>query len=178
MRRSRCWCLLLLGPAFLGPLRPPRAPQLARPAQPGDARPNLAAPAAAAALLLLASAATAAPQLEVAAAQRLPDWTSLLKPEWRAALRADEKAAWRRVPKSVLKRLRGVAADLADLQQDVYDQDWQNLEIYPNLFQAYLPAAGPAKRCKAHHFSSFSLVLAHVQLANGFDFASKRLQTH
>ena len=40
----------------------------------------------------------------------------------------------------VLKRLRGVAADLADLQQDVYDEDWQNLAIYPNLFQAYLPA--------------------------------------
>lgn len=72
-------------------------------------------------------------------AQTLPDWKSLLKPEWRAALRADEKAAWRRVPKSVLKRLRGVAADLADLQQDVYDEDWQNLAIYPNLFQAYLP---------------------------------------
>lgn len=73
-------------------------------------------------------------------AQKLPnDWKSLLKPEWRAALRADEKAAWRRVPKSVLKRLRGVAADLADLQQDVYDEDWQNLAIYSNLFQAYLP---------------------------------------
>eukprot|EP00435_Cladocopium_sp_Y103_P042795 s11_g11.t3 len=71
--------------------------------------------------------------------QKLPDWKSLLKPEWRAALRTDEKAAWRRVPKSVLKRLRGVAADLADLQQDVYDEDWQNLAIYPNLFQAYLP---------------------------------------
>eukprot|EP00438_Fugacium_kawagutii_P016642 Skav205662 [mRNA] locus=scaffold458:317293:332839:+ [translate_table: standard] len=75
--------------------------------------------------------------------QTLPGWKSLLKPEWRAALRTDEKAAWRRVPKSVLKRLRGVAADLADLQQDVYDEDWQNLAIYPNLFQAYLPAFRP-----------------------------------
>lgn len=44
-------------------------------------------------------------------------------------------------PCEVLKRLRGVAADLADLQQDVYDEDWQNLAIYPNLLQAYLPAA-------------------------------------
>ncbi|CAJ1450009.1 unnamed protein product [Effrenium voratum] len=77
--------------------------------------------------------------VEQPAAQSLPDWTSLLKPEWRAALRTDEKAAWRRVPKSVLKRLRGVAADLADMRQDIYAEDWQNLAIYPNLFQAYLP---------------------------------------
>ncbi|CAK8994707.1 D-3-phosphoglycerate dehydrogenase (PGDH) [Durusdinium trenchii] len=93
-----------------------------------------------AALVLCAQVALATPAAtEIQSAQRLPDWTSLLKPEWRAALRADEKAAWRRVPKSVLKRLRGVAADLADLRQDVYDEDWQNMAIYPNLFQAYLP---------------------------------------
>ena len=100
--------------------------------------------AAMAAVIVFSSAAPSTAEPTVASTadveqKALPDWKSLLKPEWRAALRADEKAAWRRVPKSVLKRLRGVAADLADLQQDVYDEDWQNLAIYPNLFQAYLP---------------------------------------
>lgn len=79
------------------------------------------------------------PKTSSQTASAFPDWRALLKPEWRAALRTDEKAAWRRVPRAVLKRLRGVAADLADLQQDVYDEDWQNLAIYPNLLQAYLP---------------------------------------
>ncbi|OLP96443.1 hypothetical protein AK812_SmicGene21327 [Symbiodinium microadriaticum] len=96
---------------------------------------------------LLASSATAdvgaatmqSPKTSSQTASAFPDWRALLKPEWRAALRTDEKAAWRRVPRAVLKRLRGVAADLADLQQDVYDEDWQNLAIYPNLLQAYLP---------------------------------------
>lgn len=96
---------------------------------------------------LLASSATAdvgaaitqSPATSSQTASAFPDWRALLKPEWRAALRTDEKAAWRRVPRAVLKRLRGVAADLADLQQDVYDEDWQNVAIYPNLLQAYLP---------------------------------------
>ncbi|CAE8628184.1 unnamed protein product [Polarella glacialis] len=105
---------------------------------------NFVGPSAASTASTLSAPTPAASVPAVPAAARpdrpdRPDWRNFLGADWRQVLRADEKAAWRRVPKSVLKRLRSVAQDLSDLQQDIYDEDWQNISIYPGLLQAYVP---------------------------------------